>query len=241
MRLKLRTTKTNTMKTTICLLLFNFCFCFSQVKIIEYRAFSIDTSMRNVPNLFRDDFSKYNKDISKVTYTLLFDENNMKFFANKPSDLSNNDFDLTLIMADIVGTTYRKKNTNEVFNERERFGSLRNFVATSNLITNWSITNETKTINGYNCIKATSLLTIDYGDHDPNQLYPITAWFCPDLKYPYGPRGIGGLPGIILELNQNIITFYASKIDLKEKPIDILMPIHKKVITTVAMYNDFEK
>lgn len=229
------------MKITICLLLLNFCFCLSQVKAIEYKAISVDTLKKTIPEIFKDEFLKNNKNISSVTYTLLFDENNMKFFATKPYDLSDNDYDITLIMADIAGTTYRKRNSNEVFNERERFGNYKNFITTSNLITNWNISNETKTINGYYCIKATTQLAVDYGDYEPNQLYPITAWFCPDLKYPYGPRGIGGLPGIILELNQNIITFYASKIDLKEKNIDILTPINKKIITTAEMYDNFEK
>lgn len=223
------------------MLLFYTCFCFSQVRTIEYKVISIDTIKENIPDMFLDEISKNNKNISKVTHTLLFDENNMKFFTTKPFDLPDNEYDITLIMSDIVGTTYRKRNTNEVFNERQSFDNFKNFITTSKFITNWKITNETKTINGYYCIKATSLLAVDYGDLEQNQLYPITAWFCPDLKYPYGPRGIGGLPGIILELNQNIITFYASKIELKEKLIDILMPTNKKVITTAEMYNDFKK
>ena len=228
------------MKSIILLTIFYSWFCFSQVKTIEYKAISVDTIMKNIPNLFKDDILKNNKDVSKVTYTLQFDENNMKFFANKPSEISDFDYDMTLIMADIVGTTYRKRNSNEVFNERESFGNLKNFIATSKLITDWNITYETKVINGYNCIKATTVLNINYGDNDVNKLYPITAWFCPDLKYSYGPRGIGGLPGLILELNQNVITFYATKIDFDNKPIDISIPTNKKIITTSKMYDDFE-
>lgn len=229
------------MKFFILLILFYTSFCFSQVKTIEYKAISVDTIMKNIPDLFKEDILKNNKDVSKITYTLQFDENNMKFFANKPSELTNDDYDMTLIMADIVGTTYRKRSSNEVFNERESFGNLKNFIATSKLITDWNITNETKVINGYSCTKATSVLNIDYGDNDINKLYPITAWFCPEIKYSYGPRGIGGLPGLILELNQNIITFYVSKIDLNDKSIDISMPENKKIITTSTMYADFEK
>ena len=229
------------MKSIILLALFYSCFCFSQVKTLEYKAISVDTIMRNIPNLFKSDILKNNKDLTKVTYTLQFDENNMKFFANKPSEISDFDYDMTQIMADMVGTTYRKSNSNEVFNERDSFGNLKNFIATSKLITNWNITNEEKVINGYNCIKATTVLNIDFGDNDVNKLYPITAWFCPDIKYSYGPRGIGGLPGLILELNQNVITFYASKIDFDDKPIDISMPENKKIITTSKMYYNFEK
>ena len=229
------------MKSIILLTLFYSCFCFSQVKTIEYKAISVDTIMRNIPNLFKDDILKNNKDVSKVTYTLQFDENNMKFFANKPSEISDFDYDMTLIMADIVGTTYRKRNSNEVFNERESFGNLKNFIATSKLITDWNITYETKVINGYNCIKATTILTIDYGDNEVSKLYPITAWFCPDIKYSYGPRGIGGLPGLILELNQSIVTFYASKIDFVDEKIDISMPTNKKIITASKIYDDFEE
>lgn len=214
---------------------------FSQIKTIEYKAISVDTISSNIPGQFKDAILKNNKDLSNVTYTLQFNDSNMKFFANKPFELSANDYDMTLIMADIVGTTYRSNNSNEVFNERESFGNFKNFIATSKLITEWNITNEKKVIKGYNCIKATSILNIDYGDNDINKLYPITAWFCPDIKYSYGPRGIGGLPGLILELKQNLVTFYVSKIYLDEKPINILMPESKKIITTSKMYNDFEK
>lgn len=53
----------------------------------------------------------------------------------------------------------------------------------------WELGNETKSISGWRCQKATgSWKGRDY-----------TVWFCPDLPYSFGPWKLHGLPGLILE------------------------------------------
>ncbi|MDE6561573.1 MAG: GLPGLI family protein [Muribaculaceae bacterium] len=54
---------------------------------------------------------------------------------------------------------------------------------------NWSVSDSTKTILGYECIMAET----DYhGRH-------WTAWFSPEIPLPDGPWKLCGLPGLILE------------------------------------------
>lgn len=53
----------------------------------------------------------------------------------------------------------------------------------------WIITEERKKVNDYNCIKA--ITDFRGGKYE--------AWFAPDLKIPFGPWKLNGLPGLILE------------------------------------------
>lgn len=66
--------------------------------------------------------------------------------------------------------------------------------------TKWDITQKTKTILGYNVIKATTKAEVQVEDFK-TEVVSVDAWFTPELDLPYGPDGFGGLPGLILELN----------------------------------------
>lgn len=71
---------------------------------------------------------------------------------------------------------------------------------------NWSIQNEKKTINDLNCIKAEATFR--------GRKY--TAWFTPDIPLPYGPWKLQGLPGLILEVEdeEKQVSFSVSKISI---------------------------
>lgn len=74
----------------------------------------------------------------------------------------------------------------------------------------WEISQETKIIGGYLCYRA------EY----QNPLYKYkkpVAWFTPKIPASYGPKIFTGLPGLILELEDNIVTFTAIKIELNPK------------------------
>lgn len=53
----------------------------------------------------------------------------------------------------------------------------------------WTVTDETKQVSGYMCIKATT----NYRGRD------WLAWFTPDVPVPYGPWKFHGLPGLIMQ------------------------------------------
>lgn len=99
----------------------------------------------------------------------------------------------------------------------------------------WHITTETKIIDQYQCYKAT--YTFDYLARDQKlKTTVVTAWFAPSLPYSYGPKNYHGLPGLILELTDNSVTFLVSKIELLTEEIQIKFPKGK-----VIQKEEFEK
>ncbi|UGS23701.1 GLPGLI family protein [Flavobacterium channae] len=93
---------------------------------------------------------------------------------------------------------------------------------------NWNISSESKKINNYLCYKATC--TESYTARDgKNKERVITAWFCPELPYSYGPLEYNGLPGLILELEKNGNKVVAKSIVLSDKKISLELPNKKRI------------
>lgn len=86
----------------------------------------------------------------------------------------------------------------------------------------WNLTNESKKIDKYTCFKATTeyIVTNTKGTF----IHPVIAWYCPEIPYQYGPAGYGGLPGMILELQERNNVFGAIKIELKTSLENIQIP-----------------
>ncbi|RYF98897.1 MAG: GLPGLI family protein, partial [Chitinophagaceae bacterium] len=78
---------------------------------------------------------------------------------------------------------------------------------------NWKLTEENKTILGFNCRKATSqrvgkrmMMSMDNGKMERKEIEDTTslvAWFTTDIPVPAGPEVPGQLPGLILSLETN--------------------------------------
>ncbi|MCW4469264.1 GLPGLI family protein [Flavobacterium sp. MFBS3-15] len=80
--------------------------------------------------------------------------------------------------------------------------------------TQWQLHNETKMIGRYKCYKATAELVRDNGKYGVFR-FPVIAWYAPEIPLPYGPLGYGGLPGLILELQERNVVYGAAAIDFK--------------------------
>ena len=87
----------------------------------------------------------------------------------------------------------------------------------------WKISQETKIIGGYLCYRAVYQNPLD------KYKKPV-AWFAPKIPASYGPKIFIGLPGLILELEDNLVTFTAIKIELNPKEkISIRKPKGKAI------------
>ena len=105
---------------------------------------------------------------------------------------------------------------------------------------NWNITTETKTINGYLCYKATAHYEEFQKFRNRTLSFDPLVWFAPKLPYPFGPKGMHGLPGLIMEGSINGKTyFYASKIVFNsELKSPIVKPKGKSI--TADEYEDIQ-
>jgi GLPGLI family protein len=122
----------------------------------------------------------------------------------------NIDFDRQLIYAialtkgkDIIysnlksRTILRKVSTlGEEFNIKSSMDSIK-----------WELTQEQKKIGEFICYKA-------YANSTFKNKIKIEAWYSPVIQQSFGPKGYGGLPGLILELTENRITYIATNVKL---------------------------
>lgn len=96
---------------------------------------------------------------------------------------------------------------------------------------NWVLTDETKKIDGYTVYKATSTRTII--NPVGTFIFPVVAWYCPEIPYKHGPIGFGNLPGLILHLKYKNAEYQITKINFKPKDkidIDLFKKYPKKSI-----------
>ena len=63
----------------------------------------------------------------------------------------------------------------------------------------WSVTEEERYIGQYACKKATAVVDFYDKGRERQIYYEIEAWFTPEIPLPYGPKGMDGLPGLVLE------------------------------------------
>lgn len=102
---------------------------------------------------------------------------------------------------------------------------------------NWEITKETKKINNYLCYKATRITQKTIHRNKKIVDVVVTAWFCPNIIYSFGPIGNFGLPGLILELKKDRITYYVKKIEFNDDCITIEVPKKGQKVSEIEFNN----
>lgn len=161
---------------------------------------------------------EFNED--KTVYKMLKEDPAGKYvWGRKPSendvtvkDIRNNQISL---QRDIFEQTYLVKD------------SLMNY--------KWRITNETRTIAGFECRKAVTIIC--------DSVY-IVAFYSDEITVSSGPESFGGLPGMILGLAVPRLqtTWFATKVELKEPTATALTPKQKgKTVTWTAYQKDLNK
>lgn len=158
----------------------------------------------------------------KQQYQLLFNKNFTSFtMIDFMSDESFSDFHNTLAKSYVSNSDFYFDYISNDLLENLKDGTILQQKIPK---LNWQITSESKTIDQYECYKAT--YSFDYFSSRDKKTHTrtIIAWFAPSLPFAYGPKNFHGLPGLILELTENTITFLASKIELSESSIEIKIP-----------------
>jgi GLPGLI family protein len=101
---------------------------------------------------------------------------------------------------------------------------------------NWKLLNETKKIGDYNCLKAELVVQVtekqktEYEEFlkkeavkpalfkmDEPKDKVIMAWYTPEIPVSFGPNKYWGLPGLILEINEEETIILCSKVTLSNK------------------------
>ena len=217
------------MKNKIFLFLFFYQFLFSQQQYtVRYAVVPTKGSLENIDEYsdktqdLKDFFLVLSKDADKTLNVLEYhlivnnDKSVFKLVAESPTDFKLNKWAIGLATKDIFYSNKYVSLKETTFNKEK-------FIITSPLVNNWTLIKESKIIDGYKCFKATCEKPWRSSPElNENKLnYTISAWYCPKIASIFQPKGLGGLPGLILELQDNKITFLMKSINYNSvEPID---------------------
>jgi len=147
------------------------------------------------------------------------------------------------------GSLHKDLQSNIYTNKRELFGKI--FLVKDSIIpSKWVMTGETKQIGIYNAYKATITKEVEErefnfgrrptrgGESESEPEAPkmrevvMSAWFTPEIPVSTGPAMYGGLPGLILEINDDKTIILCTKVVINPKDkIKIKAPSKGKVVT----------
>lgn len=169
----------------------------------------------------------------KLEYKLIFNGNEANFYQEKNEGLDKTAVNMANILSETPKLCYQNTEKKMLLNEINADGNLvkaNEFVISDSLKTNWTITNESKLIDTYLCYKATTIKKVQKGEKEFHE--NVTAWFCPALPFSFGPTKYGGLPGLIIELQEKNIAFTLKSISLNnENKTPIIIPVAKNTIS----------
>lgn len=202
------------------------------------------------PNMRKFIESKMETELTK-NYQLTFTGNLSKFEEIQKVTLENQDADLSWSPYGIDVAIYKDLVNKAVIKEIDLMGKVF-FVKDSESVFKWQLTDETKMIGGKRCNKATLVIPVSEEEAaayqkekakyaaQSTQFFTlkepveknIIAWYSPEIAVINGPLEYGGLPGLILQVNdgESIILCTKIKIETKSKGREIVT-LPSKTIT----------
>lgn len=156
------------------------------------------------------------KNTQEQEFELIFDKNSSIYRSIQK--LPQGDDDEVLSGNTSLNRQYYKSNVSQEKIRQEILDNLYNISLPFNQY-KWDISTETKIISGYKCYKATTIHQDSYNPITKRQLsFTPVVWFCPEIASTFGPQGLDGLPGLVLQgtLNGKLI-LYVSKIEFDIK------------------------
>jgi GLPGLI family protein len=122
------------------------------------------------------------------------------------------------------GGLYKNYATGEYLKEANLFGK-KFLIKDSIQKIDWSLSSETKKLGEYTVYKATATVNDE----------PVTAWYTEEIPVPDGPESYYGLPGLILEAENDALSFHAITVSFDTKAFEIVKPSKGKEVT-IAEY-----
>ena len=161
-----------------------------------------------------------------------------------------------------AGKKYINIKDKKTITEEDIFG--KEFVVTDSLgNSNWKLIDETKKIGDYTCFKAELIIPVTEREKQAYQTYlekteksnktsllgvmeepkdkVVTAWYTPEIPVSLGPANYWGLPGLILEVNEEKIVLLCSKVTLNNKSTFKIKPPSNGKSVTQKEFNAIEK
>ena len=136
---------------------------------------------------------------------------------------------------------YKNIAENRMSNKKELMGKV--FLIRDKLVAyDWELMGETKNIGNYTCYKAKfeieeediqiNMIDGEVKEEKVTKKRTLVAWYTPEVPVSNGPGDYGGLPGLILEVNDGNQTIVCSEIVLNPKEVkEIKEPTKGKVVT----------
>ncbi len=173
------------------------------------------------PDAYRDELTK-DSIINSIEIGVVFDKLKSKSFNTKPFTISTNPYYTALYKINF-DADYFYDNKVKISTISRDFWS-KKVLITLELKDKWEIDlNKTKMIDGYKCYFARYKGQYMWSPSSSERV--TSAWFTTDIPIPYGPLHYNGLPGLIIELNDNNVRFTATKISFDNKHLSKLKPI----------------
>ena len=136
---------------------------------------------------------------------------------------------------------YKNISENRMAHKTELMGKV--FLIKDNLEAyDWELTGETKNIGNYTCYKAVyekeeediqiDMIDGEVKEEKVTKKRTLVVWYTTDVPISNGPNNYGGLPGLILEVNDGDQTIVCSELVLNPKEAkEIKEPVKGKIVT----------
>ncbi|XLS30075.1 GLPGLI family protein [Flavobacteriaceae bacterium M23B6Z8] len=199
---------------------------FSQQITVNYeRRANIENQIKNLKNEEEKQFA-INMLSEPVPFTLIVKDGKSLYYSKPIINKTKNEIKIngkeikTLNVGKTDGGLYKNYETKEYLKENDLLG--KKFLIKDSLRKiEWQLSSEQKKIGDYKVFKAMAVV-------DDEQ---ITAWYTEDIPIPDGPDNYYGLPGLILEVENEALSFHALTISFEPIQIEIKKPNKGKEIT----------
>ena len=180
------------------------------------------------------------------TFTLDFTKSESMYKEEQELDAPNGPSANGGVMVMVMGgdgssdILYKNISQNRMAHKTELMGKV--FLIKDNLVAyDWELTGETKNIGIYTCYKAVyereeesieiNMIDGEVKEEKVTKKRTIVAWYTPDVPVSNGPNNYGGLPGLILEVNDGDLTIVCSELVLNPKKVkEIIEPVKGKIV-----------